>query len=142
MSSVFGRKTDVFDVFRHTHTTLLGHMLQSALPAHRPARTRSASRPATACASPPASQEEAFCVRHFRQWTPTPDEARKCLSFLRERERRVFVLERAAAVVASLREDHEARYPLHLPAAERPEWEAPKTWPGFLLVLQRCSTAL
>ena len=106
------------------------------------------------------SAEERFCLAEFGPWVKDADGARRCLAFLRDREKarfshpdyemtrdasnaasyaqRVFDLAKAEAVMASLREEHAKRFP---PSMGVP-FDLPKTWPGMQLVLQRCSNPI
>ena len=84
------------------------------------------------------SPEERFCLAQFGPWVKDAEGARRCLAFLRDREKRVFDLAKAEVVMASLREEHAKRFP---PSMEVP-FDLPKTWPGMQLVLQRCSNPI
>ena len=101
---------------------------------------RVAAQRSVAAAAAPLDSEDAedvaFMVANFSPWVVDEDGARRCLAFLRAKERRVFCRTKAAVVLAGLREDWVARMPDGYP------FELPRTWPGMQLVLQRMSTPL
>eukprot|EP00240_Pyramimonas_obovata_P009493 CAMPEP_0118926836 /NCGR_PEP_ID=MMETSP1169-20130426/4449_1 /TAXON_ID=36882 /ORGANISM="Pyramimonas obovata, Strain CCMP722" /LENGTH=100 /DNA_ID=CAMNT_0006868471 /DNA_START=233 /DNA_END=535 /DNA_ORIENTATION=- len=79
-----------------------------------------------------ATKEELFMVENYYPWIKTVEDAKKCINFLREKEKREFNLEKAEKVLQSIKDDHMASYP-QLP------FQLPKQYIGFLLVLKRSS---
>ena len=69
---------------------------------------------------------------NYRPWVKSEEDAAKCLNHLREKEGRVFNLDKAKQVLDSVKADHVKFYP-NIP------FKLPKTYPGFLLILERSS---
>ena len=69
---------------------------------------------------------------NYRPWVKSEADAAKCLNHLREKEGRVFNLDKAKEVLDSVKADHVKFYP-NIP------FKLPKTYPGFLLILERSS---
>eukprot|EP00238_Polyblepharides_amylifera_P001692 CAMPEP_0196573520 /NCGR_PEP_ID=MMETSP1081-20130531/3416_1 /TAXON_ID=36882 /ORGANISM="Pyramimonas amylifera, Strain CCMP720" /LENGTH=161 /DNA_ID=CAMNT_0041891259 /DNA_START=48 /DNA_END=533 /DNA_ORIENTATION=- len=75
----------------------------------------------------------AFMVAEMGPWIKSSEDAEKCLKFLLEKEQLVFKLEKAERVIQGLKEDHHDRY------RDRVPFNLPKSWPGMLMIFQRCS---
>jgi hypothetical protein len=71
-----------------------------------------------------------MCVE-FAPWVKDAAGAEKCDAYMRENYGRAFDLEKAKVAIAALKADH-AKVPGNIP------WSTPKTWPGMLLILERC----
>ena len=84
------------------------------------------------------NEEVEFMVENFKPWVTDEESARKCDAYMREKHAspRAFNLEKARAVLDSLKADH-----AKLPEAAGP-FSLPKTWPGMSLVLERCGDSL
>jgi len=74
-----------------------------------------------------------FMVREFQPWVKDAEGAAKCYEYMKVNHECEFSLSKARVVMASLRAEH-----AKLPEAAGP-FALPKTWPGFLHVLERCS---
>jgi len=81
----------------------------------------------------PALNEEdvEWMIAEFKPWVTDETGARKCDAYMRENYGRAFSLEKAKTVLDSIKADH-AKLPGNVP------WTTPKTWPGMLLILERC----
>ena len=106
----------------------------SALNSRRPTR----AAPVVMAASEPGGADGAgdlttqwMCL-NYRPWVNSEEDAAKCLAYLRDKEGREFNLEKAKAVLESIKADHQKWKP-QIP------FELPKQYPGFLLILQRSS---
>ena len=102
------------------------------------ARARSIRRARRARVAALTNEEVEFMVENFKPWVTDEESARKCDAYMREKHAspRAFNLEKARAVLDSLKADH-----AKLPEAAGP-FSLPKTWPGMSLVLERCGDSL
>ena len=102
------------------------------------ARARSIRRARRARVAALTDEEVEFMVENFKPWVTDEESARKCDAYMREKHAspRAFNLEKARAVLDSLKADH-----AKLPEAAGP-FSLPKTWPGMSLVLERCGDSL
>ena len=116
-----------------------GHCLTRArAPRRAGARARSIRRARRARVAALTNEEVEFMVENFKPWVTDEESARKCDAYMREKHAspRAFNLEKARAVLDSLKADH-----AKLPEAAGP-FSLPKTWPGMSLVLERCGDSL
>jgi len=99
------------------------------------ARARSFRRARVAALT---KEDVEFMVENFKPWVTDEESARKCDAYMREKHAspRAFNLEKARAVLESLKADH-----AKLPEAAGP-FSLPKTWPGMSLVLERCGDSI
>ena len=95
------------------------------------ASTRRIARGTKRCAL--GEDDVAFMVKEFQPWVRNAEEANKCYEYMKRTYECEFSLTKAREVMASLRAEH-----AKLPEAAGP-FRLPKTWPGFLHVLERCS---
>ena len=100
-------------------------------PAARAVRVRASGT------SDDASADDALTLQwmalNYRPWIKSEEDARKCLTHLREKENREFDLAKAKDVLDSIKADHVKQYQQRIP------FELPKRYPGFLHILERSS---
>ena len=72
-----------------------------------------------------------FMVENLQPWVTDVEGANKSYEYMLKQHGRRFNVEKATRVIASLKAEH-AKIPGNLPFC------LPKTWPGMLLVLERC----
>ena len=108
------------------------------LRSRRPRARRAGSRTPTRASSTQEAGETGDDLAHqwmalnYRPWVKSEADAAKCLAHLRATEGRVALdLEKAKVVLESIKADH-------MKHAEIP-FALPKTYPGFLLILERSS---
>jgi len=78
-----------------------------------------------------SEEDVEWMIAEFKPWVTDETGARKCDAYMRENYGRAFSLEKAKTALDSIKADH-AKLPGNLP------WTTPKTWPGMLLILERC----
>ena len=121
----------------HTHA-LAKFATPCLLRSRRPRARRAGSRTPTRASSTQEAGETGDDLAHqwmalnYRPWVKSEADAAKCLAHLRATEGRVFDLEKAKVVLESIKADH-MKYTPKIPFA------LPKTYPGFLLILERSS---
>jgi hypothetical protein len=79
-----------------------------------------------------------MCEEYGKPWIENEESAMKCLIYLREKEKRQFSLSKAKKVIAQLKENH-YRPLVTAESKERNPFKMPKTFPGFLGILERSS---
>ena len=103
----------------------------------RPRRPRRNDGPSRIRAGSDGAEDLAlqWMALNYHPWVKSEADAAKCLNHLREKEGRVFNLDKAKEVLDSVRADHVKFYP-NIP------FKLPKTYPGFLLILERSSDTI
>lgn len=85
------------------------------------------------------AQKVQFLLNEYgHPWIENEDSALRLLDYLRTKEKREFNLEKAKAVIKQIRETHEEGLATDEAKKANP-FKLPKTFPGFLGILERSS---
>jgi len=113
---------------RAVHTQLASAVLR---PAASASRTTSSRRAAVRVRSALDDETVQFMIENLSPWITDAEGANKSYDYMLKTHNRRFNLDKARRVIDQLKTDH-AKLPGNLP------FKLPKTWPGMLLVLERC----
>jgi len=95
----------------------------------------------TSSSSSSSSDEEKaqfMLTEYGHPWIENEESAMRLLEYLRTKEKREFNLEKARVVIAQIRETHEKGIATEEARKANP-FKLPKTFPGFLGILERSS---
>ena len=106
-------------------------------------RASSSGASSSSSSSSSLSEEDAqkvqFLLNEYgHPWIENEDSAMRLLDYLRTKEKREFNLEKAKAVIKQIRETHEEGLSTDEAKKANP-FKLPKTFPGFLGILERSS---
>ena len=104
-------------------------------------RINSSSGTSSTSSSSSSSDEEKaqfMLTEYGHPWIENEESAMRLLEYLRTKEKREFNLEKARVVIAQIRETHEKGMATEEARKANP-FKLPKTFPGFLGILERSS---
>lgn len=102
-------------------------------------RVNSSSGTSSTSSSSSDEEKAQFMLTEYgHPWIENEESAMRLLEYLRTKEKREFNLEKARVVIAQIRETHEKGIATEEARKANP-FKLPKTFPGFLGILERSS---